>query len=180
MLWPCCPVVLGTVRDLSDPETAFLGHLCDSTFCFLFGPFFWVLWLSCCAVIEPVLETKPTSTVKCGPQCPALKPVQCRSSPPAVAGPSVPDRQHFGNKSLSVANFMAHLLECASLYCFLLCASVRGDGLGFAGFDFWFRWSSGRPLLCGFRKRVFQEVSYTPPAAEMWVFGNNFRSALVV
>ena len=51
------PVVLWTVRDLSDPETAFLGHLCDSTFGFLFDPFLWVLWLSCCAVIEPVLES---------------------------------------------------------------------------------------------------------------------------
>ena len=67
---------------------------------------------------------------------------------------------HFGNKSFSVTNFMTNFLECVSLYCFLLCGSGRGGGLGFAGFDFRFRWSSGRPLLCSFRKRGFQEVSY--------------------
>jgi hypothetical protein len=48
---PCC--ACDCERDLSDPETAFLGLLCDSTFGFLFDPFLWVLWLSCCAVIEP-------------------------------------------------------------------------------------------------------------------------------
>ena len=39
-------------RDLSDPETAFLGLLCDSTFCDPLDPFLWVLWVFCCAVIE--------------------------------------------------------------------------------------------------------------------------------
>ena len=55
---------------------------------------------------------------------------------------------------------MTHFRELASLYCALLCDCGRGDGLGFAGFDFRFRWSSGGPLLCSFRKRVFQEVTY--------------------
>ena len=59
-----------------------------------------------------------------------------------------------------MTNFMTHFHELVSLYCVLLCDCGRGDGLGFAGFDFRFRWSSGRPLLCSFRKRVFQEVSY--------------------
>ena len=73
-----------------------------------------------------------------------------------LKGEKVAERAtHFGNKSFSVTNFMTHFPECVSLYCFLLCDSGRGDGLGFAGFDFRFRWSSGRPLLCSFRKRVF-------------------------
>ena len=45
MLWPCRSVVLVTVRDLADPETAFLGHLWQH-FLFLFSdPFLWVLCL---------------------------------------------------------------------------------------------------------------------------------------
>ena len=67
---------------------------------------------------------------------------------------------HFGNKSFPVTNFMTYFLESASLYCFLLCDFGRGDGLRFAGSSFRVRWSLGRPLLCSFRKRSFQEVSY--------------------
>ena len=52
--------------------------------------------------------------------------------------------------SFSVANFMTHVHELVSLYCVLCCDCGRSDGLGFAGFDFRFRWSSGRPLLCSF------------------------------
>ena len=55
----------------------------------------------------------------------------------------------------SVANFMAHFHEPVSLYCVLCCDCGRSGGLGFASFDFRFRWSSGGPLLCSFRKRVF-------------------------
>ena len=62
--------------------------------------------------------------------------------------------------SFSVTNFMTHFHELVSLYCILLCNCGRGGGLGFAGFDFRFRRSSGGPLLCSFRKRVFQEVTY--------------------
>ena len=65
-----------------------------------------------------------------------------------------------GAFSFSVANFMTHFLELVSLCCVLLCDCGRGDGLGFAGFDFRFRWSSGGPFLCSFRKRIFQEVTY--------------------
>ena len=57
--------------------------------------------------------------------------------------------------SFSVTNFMTHFHELVSLYCALCCDCGRSDGLGFAGFDFRFRWSSGGPLLCSFRKRVF-------------------------
>ena len=53
--------------------------------------------------------------------------------------------------SVSVTRFMTHFKELVSLYCVLLCDCGRGDGLGFAGFGFRFRWSSGRPLLCSFR-----------------------------
>ena len=65
-----------------------------------------------------------------------------------------------GAFTFSVTNFVTHFHELVSLYCVLLCDCGRGDGLGFAGFDFRFRWSSGRPLLCSFRKRGFQEVTY--------------------
>ena len=54
-----------------------------------------------------------------------------------LEGEKVAERAtHFGNNSFSVANFMAHFIERVSLYCVLLCDSGRGDGLGFAGFDF--------------------------------------------
>ena len=62
-----------------------------------------------------------------------------------------------GAFSFYVTDFMTHFNEVVSLYCALLCDCGRGDGLGFAGFDFRFRWSAGGPLLCSFRKRVFQE-----------------------
>ena len=44
--------------------------------------------------------------------------------------------------SFSVAHFVTHFRELVSLFCVLLCDCGRGDGLGFAGFDFRFRWSS--------------------------------------
>ena len=59
-----------------------------------------------------------------------------------------------------VTNFMTHFHELVYLYCAISCDYGRSDGLGFAGFDFRFRWSSGGSLLCGFRKRVFQDVTY--------------------
>ena len=57
--------------------------------------------------------------------------------------------------SFSVTNLMTHFHESVSLYCVLCCDCGRSDGLGFAGLGFRFRWSSGGPLLCSFRKRVF-------------------------
>ena len=43
--------------------------------------------------------------------------------------------------SFSVANFMTHFQELVYLYCVLCCDCGLSDGLGFAGFDFRFRWS---------------------------------------
>ena len=61
---------------------------------------------------------------------------------------------------------MTHFHELVYLYCAISCDYGRSDGLGFAGFDFRFRWSSGGSLLCGFRKRVFQDVTYKTSFSE--------------
>ena len=69
---------------------------------------------------------------------------------------------HFGTKPFSVMTNLSRIFlsvlhsivfSCVALVMVMAWASPV------AGFGFWFRWSLGRPLLCGFRKRGFQEVS---------------------